>query len=178
MEQRIGRIDRVRSQTDRRLSSLKEPLQGAHMLQVQFPHLRDTVEVLQVRRVLDRMDVFLRLMHDGLAAPSKDDPRINVTREFEKQYRILQQTKQVPLRSSFPIHPEHLIADGMPIEVTEFDTDALLDRFHALRTVDVCGILIEWEPPSMPGLLIGTAKLHAVTGALLTLGLVLATTVS
>jgi hypothetical protein len=48
----------------------------------------------------------------------------------------------------------------MPIEVTDFDTDALLDRFHALRTVGVCGILIEWEPPSMPGLLIGTAKLR------------------
>ena len=55
MEQRIGRIDRVRSQTDRRLSEVRVgPLRGDQMLQVYFPHLEDTVEVLQVQRVLDR----------------------------------------------------------------------------------------------------------------------------
>lgn len=67
MEQRIGRIDRVRSQTDRRLSALKSPkLDGDNKLQVYFPHLEDTVELLQVQRVLERMNVFLKLMHEGL----------------------------------------------------------------------------------------------------------------
>ncbi len=50
MEQRIGRIDRVRSQTERRLSVLDRPARGDEMLQVYFPHLDDTVEVLQVLR--------------------------------------------------------------------------------------------------------------------------------
>ena len=78
------------------------------MLQVHFPHLRDTVEVLQVRRVLDRMDVFLRLMHEGLGTASKDDPRINVTREFDRPCPASRPTKVNTLKSSFPIQPEHL----------------------------------------------------------------------
>ena len=52
MEQRVGRIDRVNSQTERRLTSLGAVVTGEHKLQVYYPHLRDTVEVLQVRRVL------------------------------------------------------------------------------------------------------------------------------
>jgi hypothetical protein len=63
MEQRTGRIDRVRSQTDRRLATLDREPTGDDWLQVYFPHLQDTVEVLQVERVLDRMAAFLRLMH-------------------------------------------------------------------------------------------------------------------
>jgi hypothetical protein len=159
MEQRIGRIDRVRSQADRRLSSLEGPLQGPHKLQVHFPHLRDTVEVLQVRRVLDRMDVFLRLMHDGLGTPAKDDPRINVIREFDRQYRVLRQTESIPLKSSFPVRPEHLRTQGTDNRAGEIDADAALRRFQALRLVDVPGIPMEWEDHTPLGLLIGTAKL-------------------
>ena len=60
MEQRIGRIDRVRSHTERRLGRLRTPtIRGEDMLQVYFPHLEDSVEVLQVDRVLARMNEFL-----------------------------------------------------------------------------------------------------------------------
>ena len=56
MEQRTGRIDRVRSESDRRLSGLTERSPtGDEKLQVFFPHLEDTVEVLQVQRVLDQV---------------------------------------------------------------------------------------------------------------------------
>ena len=72
MEQRIGRIDRVRSETDRRLSRLSGPPSGDEKLQVLFPHLQDTVEVLQVRRVLDRMDTFLRMVHEDLGTPGSN----------------------------------------------------------------------------------------------------------
>ena len=44
MEQRIGRIDRVRSQTDRRLSGQPSAPKGDELLQVYYPHLEDTVE--------------------------------------------------------------------------------------------------------------------------------------
>ncbi|MCB0787497.1 MAG: hypothetical protein KDC02_25170, partial [Flavobacteriales bacterium] len=54
MEQRIGRIDRVRSQTERRLTGNGEPAEEDRKLQVLYPHLQDTVEVLQVDRVLER----------------------------------------------------------------------------------------------------------------------------
>ena len=82
MEQRIGRIDRVRSQSDRRLSGTAVLPEGADRLQVYYPHLEDTVEVLQVQRVLRRMDTFLRLMHEGLSVPKGDHQRVDVSREM------------------------------------------------------------------------------------------------
>ena len=68
MEQGIGRIDRVRSHTDRRLGNMRQDPVGPDLLQVYYPHLGDSVEVLQVQRVLERMNVFLRLMHEGPGA--------------------------------------------------------------------------------------------------------------
>ena len=82
MEQRIGRIDRVRSQSERRLSGTAVLPEGADRLQVYYPHLEDTVEVLQVQRVLRRMDTFLRLMHEGLSVPKGDHRRVDVSREM------------------------------------------------------------------------------------------------
>ena len=68
MEQRIGRIDRVRSQSDRRLSELHRDAHGDELLQVYFPYLQDTVEILQVERVLERMNVFLKMMQSVRAS--------------------------------------------------------------------------------------------------------------
>src|SRR5206468_6618701 len=45
MEQRIGRIDRVRSQTERRLTALSDQIDPQNLLQVYYPFLRETVEV-------------------------------------------------------------------------------------------------------------------------------------
>jgi len=87
MEQRIGRIDRVRSQTDRRLTQLQRTLDGEDKLQVYFPHLEDTVEVLQVQRVLERMNVFLRLMHEGLIMTGEDSRTLVAAREFVRNRR-------------------------------------------------------------------------------------------
>src|SRR5258708_239839 len=42
MEQRIGRIDLVRSQTDRRLTNLNRDPPGDEVLQLTFPHLQRT----------------------------------------------------------------------------------------------------------------------------------------
>lgn len=87
MEQRVGRIDRVRSQTDRRLGSLQRTQFNDELLQVYFPHLEDTVEVLQVQRVLERMNTFLRLMHEGLTVTDQPDRKIDLKREFAGEKR-------------------------------------------------------------------------------------------
>lgn len=64
MEQRLGGIDRVRSQTERRLTALTDQIDPQNLLQVYYPFLRETVEVFQVNRVLDRMARFIQLMHE------------------------------------------------------------------------------------------------------------------
>jgi nucleotidyltransferase/DNA polymerase involved in DNA repair len=55
------------------VSSISQP---EDLLQVYFPHLEDTVEVLQVRRVLERMNTFLRLMHEGLTITDQAERKI------------------------------------------------------------------------------------------------------
>lgn len=158
MEQRIGRIDRVRSQTDRRLSAFETLPHPKQKLQVYFPHLQDTVEVLQVRRVLDRMDVFLRLMHEGLILAGKEERRIDTTKEFERTYRPAV-SGALPLKSSFPVRPEHLIGEGSDVGAIVTEVRRIAERFQGLSGVQIPDIPVEWESASPPGSLMGTAKL-------------------
>jgi hypothetical protein len=113
MEQRIGRIDRVRSQTDRRLSLLRHPLQGDDKLQVYYPHLEDTVEVLQVQRVLERMNVFLRLMHEGLTTAGPEERKIDVGKEMVRRWQVVPQLAE-RLHSAFPVRDSHLWGTKTP----------------------------------------------------------------
>lgn len=158
MEQRTGRIDRVRSQTDRRLAALQAGPSGEQKLQVYFPYLSDTVEVLQVRRVLDRMDVFLRLMHEGLTHPASEESRIDTAKEFARAYRSATNDRR-PLKSSFPILPEHLHGKGKDVPAVTRDVQAIVERFARLRELPVPDLPIEWAPDSSLGMLMGTAKL-------------------
>jgi hypothetical protein len=159
MEQRIGRIDRVRSQTDRRLSSLESPsLDGEDKLQVYFPHLEDTVELLQVQRVLERMNVFLKLMHQGLTSPDREQRAINANQEFAKVRRAVQQIEG-RLESAFPVRPEYLLGMVTELAVQPGSSEQIAERFANLMGQEIPGLEIEWEPPPTTGQQIGTVRL-------------------
>lgn len=159
MEQRIGRIDRVRSQTDRRLSTLQSgELSGDDMLQVYFPHLEDTVEVLQVQRVLERMNVFLRLMHEGLTTSGREERTINADKEFIRARRVVPQILE-RLQSAFPVRANHLSGMVKSLAVTSVMSETLSAQFASLTRVSMPGIDVSWEPQLAPGQLMGTAKL-------------------
>jgi hypothetical protein len=158
MEQRIGRIDRVRSQTDRRLSSLQGVAGGEDWLQVYFPYLQDTVEVLQVERVLDRMSNFLRLTHEGLRVPPAEQRRIDVPREMIATKKRLEASRD-PLRSAFPI----------PMDATRGPKDALAvgvdlgarirGRFEKLSSAPLGALVVQWGASPPRGSLLGTVTL-------------------
>ncbi len=160
MEQRIGRIDRVRSQSDRRLASLSgKSLSGEDMLQVYFPHLEDTVEVLQVQRVLDRMNVFLRLMHEGLIVTGGEQRTINAEQEFAKARRVIPQILE-KLESAFPVRTEHLQGEKRRLAVSPQFVEEFRQRFANLATFVFPQLAITWEPQTDPTTLLGTAKLE------------------
>ncbi|MGD9854330.1 MAG: helicase-related protein [Planctomycetaceae bacterium] len=159
MEQRIGRIDRVRSQSDRRLSRLVSgTLNGDDKLQVHFPHLEDTVEVLQVQRVLERMNVFLRLMHEGLITSGREQRTINASQEFATARRIVPQILE-RLESAFPVRPEHLRGSRRSLAVASSLPSELSCRFARLARGALSEVEVSWEPQSAPGRLAGTARL-------------------
>ena len=74
------------------------------LIQVYYPHLRDTVELLQVRRVLRRLNRFLRFIHRGESAAGTDGRAIDAARA------LLDELEDMPpiqgeLESAFPIEP-------------------------------------------------------------------------
>ena len=160
MEQRTGRIDRVRSASDRRLSAIesRSPT-GDEKLQVFFPHLEDTVEILQVQRVLERMNGFLELMHEGLTAPLKETSSINAAREFARGRRHVPQLEG-RLQTAFPIEGHHLRADSKSLAAEPSLAGALLIRFQQLASPTLAGMTLRWEPIDSSGQLMGTVLLQ------------------
>lgn len=102
MEQRTGRIDRIDSLVQRNLDGRETPPEESELIQVHYPHLLETVEVLQVRRVLRRLFEFLKLIHRPKEKKDSDQGRLNVAEE------ILSQNQEIPtfkglLESAFPV---------------------------------------------------------------------------
>ena len=104
IEQRTGRVDRIGGLVQRRLDgSLMQP-EADDLIQVYYPHLQDTVELLQVRRVLRRLNKFLRLIHRG---DSPIEPEVHA---IEAGRALLDEIADIPpiegkLESAFPIAP-------------------------------------------------------------------------
>ncbi len=159
MEQRVGRVDRVRSHTERRLVNAGgRSLLDEELLQVYFPHLEDTIEVLQVQRVLERLNVFLRLMHEGLTAAGGDERSIDAGKEFVRGRRHVPQIRE-RLKSAFPVKPEHLRRGGAGLAVGPDMARLLNERFARLSEAELPNLDITWEPPAEAGMLLGTVRL-------------------
>jgi hypothetical protein len=158
MEQRIGRIDRVSSQTERRLATLDAAPDGDALLQVYYPHLQETVEVLQVRRVLDRMQRFIRLMHRDLGSPEAERGTLDLNQEMLRLQKALEPLTH-PLESAFPVREEYLAAPDQPLAITPSVTSGMLERFCSLTAQPLGGLSIEWEKRAPDNALMGTVRL-------------------
>jgi len=159
MEQRIGRVDRVRSQTERRLlSSGHGTLVDEDKLQVYFPHLEDTIEVLQVQRVLERMNTFLRLMHEGLIVSTNDQRTLDLHEEFARGSRAVAKITE-RLKTAFPITKDMLASGRRGLEVTRQQVERIAERFAALAVPGVLQLPIDWEPGLESGVRMGTVRL-------------------
>lgn len=149
MEQRIGRIDRLRSQTDRLLSGMSGKPTDGQKLQVYLPTLRESVEVLQVNRVLKRMNRFVELMHEGLGQADEDrGKKIDVEQEAMESVEPpppLDPDKE--LKSAFEIPTAILKGKRTALAVSEEAAERLRARLRRLLTQGTYGNhSVEWEP--------------------------------
>lgn len=107
MEQRTGRIDRIGSLVQRQIERPDRHPEDDNLLQVYYPHLKDTVEVLQVRRVVERLNKFMSLIH-------KHDKSANVGEsKLDVAHAILEDVSPISaiegeLQSAFPTCSEWL----------------------------------------------------------------------
>jgi superfamily II DNA or RNA helicase len=158
MEQRIGRIDRVRSQSERRLSALeREPL-GNDWLQVYFPYLQDTVEVLQVERVLDRMNTFLHLMHENLSTGAPEGRRIDIQREMVAARKRVATIRE-PLKSAFPVSDAATRGSKQALAVAPDLGEQVSRRLAALARPTLGTLPVAWADQPPRDSLLGTATL-------------------
>ncbi len=159
MEQRVGRVDRVSSQTDRRLTRAGADSGGDELLQVYYPHLRDTIEVLQVDRVLERINRFVRLMHENLGGAEAEERTLDMSKEMLRERRDTRQLSE-PLMTAFPVRDEFVQAPDRPLAVTPDTAADLRARFAALPH-SVCDEgLVTWEDCINENALLGTIPLR------------------
>jgi len=156
IEQRIGRVDRVRSRTERTAAASQDVLRPDDMLQVFYPHLEDTVERLQVRRVLRRMQEFIRLMHEGLGGHMAEASKINLNHELASS--ALPEPIAVPLETSFPVQDRDLEGRRRSLAVDGAAAARAAERLRACRQ-SVHGVPVYWEPQIDEHSIAGTATL-------------------
>jgi hypothetical protein len=116
------------------------------------------VEVLQVERVLDRMNTFLRLMHEGLALPAQDQRKIDVQREIVAARRRVETIRE-PLKSAFPVPEWAITGPTTRLAVDEDASRKVRERFDALRKPELGGMRVTWTEHPPKGTLLGTAHL-------------------
>ncbi|MDB4912386.1 MAG: hypothetical protein JWM95_30 [Gemmatimonadetes bacterium] len=132
LEQRVGRVDRVGSQTERRLGSDTATGSDNDLLQVYYPHLNDTVEVLQLRRVYERLNRFMVMMHEGLGTPRKERADVSVMEEGIRHVIDIQAIR-TPLRSAFRVIPDMVKGARRPLAVSAEDAARMRERLDAIE---------------------------------------------
>ncbi len=150
MEQRVGRIDRVRSHSDRRLSRAKE---------VRLPVQTNCKSIFRISKTpwrysryivcLSAMNVFLRLMHEGLTIPDGGQRTINANQEFAKARRIVPQILE-SLKSAFPVRKEYLSGEIKELARKPEIATEIGNRFAALATAKLLDVDVTWEPLTTP----------------------------
>jgi len=143
MEQRTGRIDRIGSKTHRTLDNLPVIPASETLLQVQYPYLADTVEVLQVERVFERMNRFLRTIHNT-SAEQDGDSRVHPNAEFVRERKDIHQIK-TPLKSAFEVPGSYLEGPNADVTSAQRKVKEMLSHFDFVVSQLGEEIRVDWE---------------------------------
>ena len=101
IEQRIGRVDRIGGLVQRHIDGRDAKPSPQQLLQIYYPHLQGTVEVLQVRRVLRKLYRFITLVHSNVESIGDTDSSIAIGQEMSQLGRELPILDH-ELESAFP----------------------------------------------------------------------------
>ncbi len=109
IEQKTGRIDRVSSMAQRRLQSLgSKPVEEGDLIQVSFPHIKESIEFLQVRNLCENLNKYTKSLHKICAEQVGDQENIDANNALSDRSVIPSQIKDF-LESPFvPEAPKEL----------------------------------------------------------------------
>ena len=103
LEQKVGRVDRVGSMAQRRLTRLKRPAEEKDKIQVTFPYVKESIETLQVRRLLRSYNEYIESLHDIVSDKCSDDDTVDIDQEIAAKDPI---PEQIPQRLESPFKPK------------------------------------------------------------------------
>lgn len=136
IEQKNGRVDRVGSLAQRRLTrGTFDTPNDEDLIQVSFPHVKESIERVQIRRLSENINKYLASLHEIGGDLALDKEEIAES-EIANRSRIEPQIKDF-LKSPFdPVDPrsdlEHLSLVNERIEETQKQTDANVDQAKRL----------------------------------------------
>ena len=109
IEQKTGRVDRIASQAQRRLLSLqsKSEIQDDKLIQVTFPHVKESIEVLQVRQLCENLNRFLESLHEIGKRDAVREDHIDMDRVLQDRSSIPEQIRERLQSPYVPNVPEH-----------------------------------------------------------------------
>lgn len=134
LEQKTGRVDRVNSMAQRRLQALEQQADDEELIQVTFPYVKQSIEMLQIRDTCKNLNDFILSLYD--VAPEK--------RTYSDSHEVeigLTQKDEVP----------ELISDFLKSPYIPFVTNR--NKHHCVQTINDQEYLRENEVKHVSGLI-------------------------
>ena len=116
IEQKTGRVDRVYSMAQRRLLKIQSvPVNNNDFIQVSFPHIKESIELLQLRQLCYNLNEFTNSLHEIGTEQLGDLENVNTDQalldrsEIPEQIKTFLKSPFVPEVTEASTYTEHLI---------------------------------------------------------------------
>ncbi len=133
LEQKVGRVDRIGSMAHRRMLGAGEGY-GSHLIQVGYPHIRQSMEFYQVRQAAANLNAFQRSLHSlGEGDQKTYAQEVDLKRQQASVHGVEPQISEL-LESLFKIQDEDKQGDDLIpwLERQRKETDARLTHVRNL----------------------------------------------
>ncbi|WP_339666658.1 DEAD/DEAH box helicase [uncultured Marinobacter sp.] len=136
IEQKNGRVDRVGSMAQRRLTSqITGAPEDDQLIQVSFPHVKESIERVQIRRLAENINRYMESLHEIGGNVASDSEEIAES-EIADRSGIERQIKRF-LKSPFdPVDPlsdlDHLESLKRQVDATQQEIKANVDQAKRL----------------------------------------------
>lgn len=136
IEQKIGRVDRVASLSQRALRDCKQG-HDAHFIQVAYPHIRESMEFFQVRQAAFNLNEFQRSLHQIGGEGNEYAAKIELGAQLVDESPIPEQLRD-ELHSPFDVVEKDL-AGANHVALLSHEHDIIEARVrHAQKRVEAC----------------------------------------
>lgn len=122
LEQKVGRVDRVGSLAQRQMEAAG-PHYAEHFIQVSFPHIRESLESIQVREVARNLNQFLLSLHT-LGQMTSDSTQLELSAASADPEDIPAQIS-TKLESPYEVQPADLAGAALEFQATASQTNEL-----------------------------------------------------